>query len=411
MRRAIAVALLLSACSEPETPAPAGVDVPEGPCGHALVVMNSDYQSSSVAIVGYDGDVLSSAIVSSASETTGLSVPLSKDAVLPTTRTEAGEVLLLDREQAVLTVLDPVTATVTSQIELATGFNGANPQDVLEIGPSKLYVSRYGANANAGSEPFDQGSDVLVVDRESEEILGRIDLAAMMEGAAEDILPNPSRMVRRGDQAFLLLSAYSKSFAKSDDGRVAVIDTETDEALSFAVVTGMRGCSALALAPSGDRVAVGCSGTFAGDAVPSLEDSGVVVFRAGAEGDIDEEQRFSAEDLGGDPLSFSLSFASDQSLLLATFGRKNAANEQERPDRLLALDLSTGTTDEIARSEKAPFTIGEVHCAPACGVCFAADAEDLGVLRIPVDQGELGSPRLVPINDGIGLPPRYLGAY
>lgn len=404
-------ALSLAACGDSESPPPAGVDVPDGPCGHALVVVSSDYQSSSVAIVGYDGEVLSSVIVSSASETTGLSVPLSKDTVAPTTRTTAGDVLLIDREQAVLTVLDPLSATVSAQIQLSTGFNGANPQDVLEVGPNKLYVSRYGSNANAGAEPFDAGSDVLVIDSASGQISGRIDLVIVMAGAAEGILPSPSRMVLRDDRAFLLLSAYSKSFAMSDDGRVAVIDTTSDAVSSFAVVTGMRGCSALALAPSGDRLAVGCSGTFAGDVVPSLEDSGVVVFSVGANGDLDEEARFAAPDLGGDPISFSLSFAADDSLLIGTFGRTNSDFEQIRPDRLLALDISSGDTQEVARSQTMPFTIGEVHCAAACGVCFAAEAEDLGVLRIPIVDGQPGDAELVPINDGIGLPPRYLGAY
>jgi hypothetical protein len=218
-------------------------------------------------------------------------------------------------------------------------------------------------------------------------------------------------MVMHDDRVFLLLSAYSKSFSMSDDGRVAVIDSQSDSVSSHVVVTGMRGCSALGLAPNGERLAVGCSGTFAGSKVPSLDDSGVVVFSVGANGDLDEETRFSAEDLGGDPISFSLSFASDASLLVATFGRKNAAGDQERPDRLLSLDIASGDTREIAHSETTPFSIGETHCASACGVCFAADAEGLGVLRIPVVDGDAGDASSVPIEDGIGLPPRYLGAY
>lgn len=410
-RQAFILASLLAGCGDSEATPPAGVDVPDGPCGHALVVVNSDYQSSSVAIVGYDGEVLSSAIVSSASETTGLSVPLSKDTVLPTTRITGGDVLLLDREQAVLTVLDPISATVTRQIKLATGFNGANPQDVLEVGPDKLYVSRYGANANAGAEPFDAGSDVLVVDRDSGEIDGRIDLASAMAGAAEGILPNPSRLVKRDDHAFLLLSAYSKNFSMSDDGRVAVIDATNDEVASFAIVTGMRGCSGLAIAPSGGRLAVGCSGTFGGDLVPSLDDSGVVVFSVGANGDLDEEARFSAEDLGGDPISFSLSFGSDDALLVASFGSKNETGDQGRPDRLMSLDIATGAAQELARSEAKPFTIGEVRCEPSCGVCFAADAEHLGVVRVPLASEQPGDAERLPIDDGIGLPPRYLGGY
>jgi len=411
MKRFTLVALALLGCGDSGSqPAPVGVDVERGPCGHALVVVNSDYQSSSVAIVGYAGEVLAGSIVSSASETTGLSVPLSKDVVLPTTRTTGGDILLIDREQAVLTVLDPVNAVVRQQIKVGTGF-GSNPQDVIEVGGGTLYVSRYGSNATAGSEPFDEGSDVLVVDGASGAIEGRIDLSTAMEGAPEVIFPNPSRMVAGEGRVFLLLSAFSKDFSTSDDGRVAVVDTGMNEIVSVAVIDGMRGCLALAIAPGGERLAVGCSGTFAASSTPSLEDSGVVVLKIGEGGALSEVQRFSAQDLGGDPISSSLSFASDSTILLATFGRVDDSFAQARPDRLLALDLESGTTRELARTQETPFSIGEIHCQPACGVCFAADAEKLGVLRLPIEIGALGEPEIITIDDGIGLPPRSLGAY
>ena len=71
------LALAAAGCSDPAPAPPAGVDVEPGACGHALYVISSDYQSTSVAIVSYDGEVLASSLISSGSETTGLSTPLS----------------------------------------------------------------------------------------------------------------------------------------------------------------------------------------------------------------------------------------------------------------------------------------------------------------------------------------------
>lgn len=407
---AVSAGLLIACGDAVPLPTPEGVDVDNGRCGHAVVVLNSDYQSSSVAIVSYDGELLRGSIISSASETTGLSAPLSGDVVLPTQRTTSGTILLLDREQAVLTALDPVRAAVVAQVQLGTGFH-SNPQDVVEVAPGKLYVSRYGFNANRGAELFDGGNDVVIVDRPLAAIRGRIDLSRAMEGASEGILPSPSRLLQKGDRVFLLLSAYSENFAQSDNGRIAVLNTQVDEVEHFAIVDGMRGCSALAISPNEAQLAVGCSGTFAGDQIPTLEDSGVVLFTIQKNGELVESARFSAQDLGGDPISFSVAFAGNQQLLLSTFGRIGPSFEQQRPDRLVVLDLGTAMHRELARTEVTPFSIGDVRCEAACGVCFAVNAETGGVLRIPVNSAQLGAAALHPIDDGIGLPPRFLGGY
>lgn len=411
MRRFVLVSLLISssACGPDELPPPEGVDVPAGPCGHALYVVSSDYQSSSVSIVGYDGAVLSTAILHSGSANDSGGVALSRDVTAPTTRTSSGSVVLLDREVGMLTLLDPVAATVTRQIPVRTGFDLPNPQDVLEITPDKIYVSRYGSNPNPGAEPFDEGNDILIVNPRTGSITGSIGLADAMGGAEEGILPHPSRMLASEDRVYALLSAYSLDYSRSGDGRIVTVDPSADAIESVITLDGMRGCSGFALSPSGKRLAVACSGTFALSNTPSVEDSGVVVVDlAGAAPSI--AHRVEASELGGDPLGLSVAFLSDDVILAATMGKLDDSGALGRPDRLLEITLG-GDVRELLRSESMPVSLGDVRCEAACGVCFAADADHNVVQRIEITDGRAGTMEAIPLDDGIGLPPRFLGAY
>ncbi len=407
MKKQLLLSAMVLGCSPEQTAPPSGVELPEGPCGRGVFVASSDYQSTSIAILDWEGELAAASILSSGSEQTGLSAPLSGDVVAPTARTSSGKLVLIDRSQAVITILDPVTASVEQQITVGTGF-AANPQDVLETG-GELLVSRYGQNPEPGREPFDEGGDLLVVAGDGT-LEARIDLDAAMAGAADGILPRPSRLSPVGGHVAVLLSAYSRDFSSSDDGRVALVDPERREVVSFARAEGLRGCSALAVSPSTTQIAVGCSGTFAGSSTPSLEDSGVMVFALGSDASLTESWRLSAAELGGDPVSFSIAFAGEDRLLTTTFGRLGDDAAQERPDRLLLVDLETSSVSELARTDKTPFSLGDVRCAQGCGVCFAADAERRGVHRIDLDGVDVAL-ELFGIDDGIGLPPRYLGAY
>lgn len=402
---------LASACGPEAQPPGQGVDVPLGPCGHALYVLSSDYQSTNVSLLGWEGEVLSHSIVSSASEDPGLSVALSGDVSAPTSRTLGGELVLIDRyPAAVLSFVDPRSATVRAQLSVQTGF-ASNPQDYLELSPDKAYVTRYSPNPEPGREPLDEGSDVLVVDPANVALLSRIDLGAAMDGAEPGILPRPSRMVAAGDYVYVLLSAYSLDFSRSGDGRVAVLDARSDELVSSFELAGARGCYGLALSASGARLAVGCSGTFGGTSTPTLEDAGVLLLDA-AGPELSLAARWSAEELGGDPLGQSLSFSAEGELLLATFGALDDEGTQVRPDRLLALSLDSGATRELSRSPSVPFSLGDVRCEQACGACFVADADRGAALRVPLGASGAGeSLEAIVVDEEIGLPPRYLGAY
>lgn len=405
-------AAILAACDGASPPPPSeGVDIPEGPCGHALYVVSTDYQSTTVAVVGWDGAVLEGSIVSSGSATSGLSVPFSGDVVAPSARSTSGSILLLDRyPTGVVSVIDPTAASVDAQIDVRTGFS-SNPQDILEVAPGKAYVSRYGQNPDPGATAFDAGSDLVIVRLDDATLTGRVDLSLAMDGAEEGILPRPSKLARACGSVFALLSSYSADFLHSGDGRIATIDPESDRVVGHTVLEGARGCSTLAVSPSGHRLAVSCSGTFGGTSTPTIEDSALLVLSVDDAGALHLESRIAAADLGDAPLAPTLAFATDDVVLAGTLGAMNDQFEQTVPDRLLEITLSTGAARELLRSETRAFTLGDARCELACGACFVADADHQVVQRFSIDAAGVSAPSAIPLDDGIGLPPRYLGAF
>jgi hypothetical protein len=405
VKRSLAFGFIgLLGCGNPPEPPVPGVDLPLGLCGHGLVVVSSDYQSTSVAIVSFEGEVVAAPVLSSGSEAPGLSAALSGDVVTPSSLF-LDELLLLDRfPTGVLTFYDPVEATVTRQVDVSTGF-AANPQDALRLDDGRIVVARYDANSNPGGAPFDAGSDLLVLSA-SGEIEGAVDLTEALLGEP-DKLPRPARLARTNDAVVALLAAYSSNFQDSAEGRVAFFDPKTLELREVIVLSGGFGCGALAVSPSGGRLAVGCSGNFSGSSEPNVEESALYVLgeESGA-WKIEYERR--ATDLGDAPLSASITFVDDERILTSSFGRLDAMGGQGRPDRLLLVDPNAGS-EVIAETSELPFTLGDVRCG--CGTCFVADA-DRGVVRRFVVEGEqLVARPDITIDDGIGLPPRYLGSY
>jgi hypothetical protein len=399
---------IATACDAPTPPESDPVDLPEGPCGHALVVVSTDYASTSVAIVGFDGTVHAPAILTSGSEAPGLSVALSGDVVTASERATDGRAIVIDRYPAsAITWLDPRTPEAPTQLDVQTGF-ASNPQDVIDLGDGRAIVARYEANLDAGREPFDAGSDLLVVDTREPAIVGRVDLSPAMTGAAPGILPRPARLRRVGDRVAVLLAAYSADFSDSADARVALVDPAQGTVDGFVVLDGLRGCSALDVAPSGARLLVACSGTFGGTSTPSIDDAGLAVVDLDEAGALVVSARIGADALTGDPLGFAAAFTSEATVLATTFGRLDGG---AKPDRLLAVDLTTGAFEVLLTSESEPFTLGDVRCAVACGACFVADADRDVVHRIAVENGQIGARSSIAIDDGLDLPARYLGAY
>ncbi len=394
---------LSTGCEEETRPPP--VDVPRGPCGHALYVVASDYQSTSVSIVSFDGEVLSPAFLTSGSADPGLSVALSGDVVAPT-QPHFDELLLIDRTPTgVLTFADPATGDVSLQANISTGF-ASNPQDAVRLSNGMLAVARYGENPNPGAEPFDTGSDILIIDADQTPS-GRIDLAPLLDDP--ELLPSPARVVRaglNGADLVVLLAAYSKDFTLVGDGRVAFFDEGSLALSSVVTLKGGFGCGAISVSPNGERIAITCSGKFGGTSTPDPMGSALYILdRANTEWKL--TTRHGALDLGGEPLGASVALIDENTALISSLGRflEPGQLKQEVPDRLLRVQLASGEFEVLLETETTPFSYGDMRC---CGdSCFLADA-DRNVVHRLVD----GAPtETISLDDGTGLPPRFLGVY
>lgn len=415
-RRCLAVAVVLSggvACGvTPVSQDTVGTSIPEGPCGRGVVVVASDYQSTNLSLVGWDGTVLSRSFLSSGSASSGLSSPLSGDVALPTMAQGGPEIVVLDRHRtSVLTWVNVETSVVRAQISVATGF-ASNPRDYVPISSTKAYVTRFEPNFAAGAEPYDAGNDVLIVDPSVPVIAGRIDLMPAMQGEGATYYPRADRAARIGDRVVVVLAGYAADFTSSSSSRIAVIDVSSDTLVDVVELEGMHGCSGLAVSPKGDEFAVVCAGEFGGDSVATPAGSGVVLLSAGET--IEVRRRLDARQWAQGPMGFAIAYAGETSLVVTTFGRFAEPGVDAQRDALLWIDTGSGQAEVVLRSADDPFTLGEVRCAPVCGVCVLADAGRQGgvVQRIPIDEdGGLGAPEPIVIERDIGLPPRSLGAF
>jgi hypothetical protein len=412
-RARIAFAMLLAACGvrSPATNT-GGAPGDAGTCGRGVVVVSSDYASSSVSLLDLDGKVLSPSVLSSASTEVGLSAPLSGDVVLPSMPVRGDRITLLDRYPAsVLTWIDVASGKVTGQLSVATGF-AANPQDYVEISDSVAYVTRYEPNPHPGMQTFDEGNDVLRLDLRTPAIASRIDLTSAMAGEDAGLFPRAGRAIRFGDFVYALLEGYSADFQRSASSRLVTIDALQGKIASVTVLDGLHNCRGIALSPDQSELAVTCSGMLS---PPVVEQSGVVLLTN--EQPPREKRRFAASTFGTTPLAFSVAYAASNALLFTTFG--TLPGDVSTDDTAILLHLDTGAHDVLFSSARSPtcgkgvycpFTLGDVACATACGACFVADAAtDGGVVhRLTIAAGGVTSDDRRHTQDGIGLPPRYL---
>ena len=402
MKRLAVLALFALACGVPDPPPPTGgvrLGPPGGSCPRGFGVVSTDYASTSVAVLGEGGAVLSGAMISSGSAGTGTSAALSGDVVLPREAPTSGHLVLLDwYPNAVLTWLDVEQGRVLGQARVATGFP-SNPHDYVEVGPTKAYVSRYGKNPKPGREPMDAGDDVLVLDTRTFAITGRIDLGAYGDG----FLARPDWMARLGSTVLLLLGRTDASYKSAGDGRIVGLDPATDTAVFAVDLPSVANCGGFDVSPSKRSLGVSCTGLFA-DGAGQLARSDVVVLDATTTPPTVRRRYAIAATLGA-PLAPALAFDGEARLLGVAYGDLAAG----RGDVLFALDLGSGELRKLATSGR-PFTFGDVRCSPCAGACLFADAERGTVRRFQWNGVEYAELPEVRIDAAGGLPPRSLGA-
>lgn len=398
---ALAAPLALLACDRDVAP-PAALDVPRGPCGHALYVLGTDYQSTELGVIGFDGAVLAKGFVSDASATTGLSAPLAGDVVAPTTPTTSGDIVLIGRTPAgVITWIDPLGERPVRQ--LAVGAK-TNPKDYAEVTATKAYVPRGDVNDDAET-PFERGGDVIVVDTVAREMTASIDVVGEVAKVVPGFVAHPERIIALGGAAFLVAPTYGPGFKTSGDSVLVRIDATTDAITDVLVLPGMRGCLGLSPSPDGSRIAVACSGTFGGGSNPTLDDGGVAI--------VDVATRSVASTIPataiGRPPALAIAWSSNERLLVPVLGSIDLGTD----DALVEIALASPDAPVVALDGAEAFTLGEVRCAPACGACFLATKA--AVLRFPLDAtGALGAPTSsdprTPRAEGV-LAPKFIGVY
>lgn len=238
------------------------------PPARGIVVINSDYQTTSVSLFDPNGASLADDCLSSATTSPKLSLALSGD-VAPASQPQAtGELALIDRGNGVIDYVDPTTCAVTRQVDVKTGFN-ANPYDVLGLTARKAYVTRYEANGDANRTALAIGNDVLIIDPQAGTALGRIDLTPYALPAAGDkpTLPRADRVVLLGNRVYVSLNNLSADFKQAGPGVVVIIDPETDTVVGTILPPGLQNCGGLQALEDAQALVVTCQGPYsAGDA-------------------------------------------------------------------------------------------------------------------------------------------------
>jgi hypothetical protein len=399
--------VVLSACNVEAVQGDTG-GVPRGDggaCPDGVAVVLSDYRSTQVALSTTEGTTQSESFVSTASvRSDGLSFALSGDVVLPNERPPSGRVVLIDRFGTnVVSFFEPTDGRVLGQLAVGTGFH-SNPQDYIEVGAGRAYVSRYGNNELRGREPFDQGSDLLIIDTLVPEILDRIALPSSDEFPAR-----PTGLTRLDARLVVVtLARLGREWAEGEDSTLAAIDTTRDAIVWEVELTGLKNCGTARLAPDSERLVVACSGLITEDGASlGVEGSGVVVLDA-RETPAVEIRRYTALELAGDPVQSELAFFAADSLLLKT---QTALGSAER-NRLLSLDLASGEvrtvfTVSAADNRSSGVTLGGIVCAPGCSdYCLVADAAAGALQRFRIGKdGAIEHTDTLPVERRVGLPP------
>jgi hypothetical protein len=377
-----------------------------------VLVINTDYKSTSVSALNFAGELLTQNLISTSSAATGLSVALSGDVGLPSSAVPDRETVLIDRyPAAVLSWVDLDTAQVRAQLSVATGF-ASNPHDYVAISRRKAYVPRYNPNLASGEQPFDSGHDVLIVDPASARITGSVDLMPAITDEVTEVYARADRAVMFGGLLRVLVSMFNPAYSKPGDSRVVSIDPDTDAIVGVHRIAGLTSCSAFAFAPDGGEMAVACNGFFRQAAATGFPDSAIVRMTFdGAR--VTEVARYPAADLGGDQMGV-LSYSDQNHIAFTTLGRRASSISVAAPDTLRFLDLRTNQASmPILQTQRVPLSLGDVLCVPDENSCFVADAETRGgvVHRFEIENGVPIADHLIPVDTATGLPPRYLGRF
>jgi hypothetical protein len=246
------------------------------PAISGAAVLNSDFSSTSVSLLNTQGGLTRADCVHSMTTGTG-SKTISGDVVLPSQPQRGGQVVLVDRGNTALTFVNPGTCTVDRQLSVMGGFNIANPHDVVIVGDSKAYVTRYKKNS-APANPMAAGDDILIIDPRDGAIAGRIDLSAFATTAYP---ASPDRAVIAAGKVVVTLNRWNSTTFAYDAGSVVIIDPASNQVVQHLALGGLKNCEGMDYLAATRTVLVACGGSFASPE-QALESGIAVIDMSGA---------------------------------------------------------------------------------------------------------------------------------
>ncbi len=377
-------------------------------CDQGTTALLTDYTSTQIALLACDGTVESASFLSTAStQASGLAFALSGDVALPNLTPPSGRVVLIDRYGTdVLTWADPATAHVYAQLQVGTGFN-SNPMDYVEIDAKTAYVSRWGVNDAPGQQPFDSGSDLLVVDTQTPAITGSIAMPVK-----DSLPPRPAGMVRVGDTVIVVLQYTSEDFNTVGDSWLVGVQ---NGAIAWQIdITGLKNCDRPSISPSGKTMAIGCEGQLdANGNVEELSAAEIVLYDLTSLPPSPVQHFPISDQLGSAPQS-GLAWVCETTLL----GKTQTPLGGTTNNQAFTLDLASGkatvllTANPDSSGKGKGLVYGDVRCQPGCcNECMLADA-DVGKLRRWHISGCTLTPDSdVTVDPSTGLPPVSLGGF
>jgi hypothetical protein len=370
-------------------------------------VVESDYETINVSVWNSTGGQLSSSLISSSSEDPGLSAPFTSDVVPPSEQQVGDEVVLIDRTSGVLTWVNLETATVRQQLDVKTGF-ASDPHDYVAYDENTAFVPRFGENGASGVEPFDRGSDLLVINPSSGEITGSIDLSSAMQGDSRPA--SPDRAILAGGLIRVLLVGWDgvSTFAPA---RLVSVDPVSRQITNVLVLDGVQNCTTIALSPTATTMALACWGPWSSE--ETLTRSGIVQLSVADEPKV--LRSIPATELGNEQIN-TVAFTSASTVIYSTFGRSDYDTyELLAPDTLRFLDLQTGLADdEPVIALTSAFALGDIRCSTVGKRCLVADATGDGSLRHLTIAADGRVTDVTPDTEDAEvheMQPRYLGAF
>ncbi len=369
--------------------------------GRGFVVVSSDYQSSHISLLNLGGTWDSSTLIATGSTNPGLSLDFSGDLVMPSAPSLGSRLFVIDRfPNSVLSSISLIDGSIEAQLDVSTGFS-ANPHDLVVLPDGRLLVTRYDSNLIPDAEPLAHGGDLLVLDARLTRIEQELELSGSLPMLRPPLLPHPDRALLIGDSVFVVVASYSADYQHSGSSFLVALDAHSLAVSHVVSLEPYQGCAGLSVRADQEELTVVCSGRWYGADNAAIGESGLVgVSLVGT-----PRRRWEVQAAGlGQSLGFSVAYTHEGNLLSVAYGSLAESTE----DRLLHVEPESGTFTELLRSGAA-FSLGDVRCAPPLPRCAVTDAEHRAVVLFnPSDPSSLTA---VPLNDRIGLPPRWLGQY